>query len=213
MTTNHPLTDEALAEARARHKRKEISGGELKRLVLSSCDLPKLGVWETFGAELLLVRDEELRNYTAGIIDRLPNYFWHVPASIMGFHAIASDNAVGGLVRHTQKVARMAATMGEPWSLDHLSDSMVATAFLHDGLKYGWDGTVPREGDHASFCARWLKREGLFEDHPQIVGMVGAHHGKWGKWRPRTEAEWAFHLADYVVSRGAVPHLNGHDRT
>ena len=203
------MNDAQLRELRERQARGEISTRGLKMEILSACDLAKPDLWETFGEELLLVRNEGLRAHAMVVIGRLPNYFWHVPASILGFHSLPSDNAMGGLVRHTKKVARMAKSMGDPWSLEHLSDSLVAAAFIHDGLKYGWDGGIPSEDDHASFAAKWLRSENFFAARPQIVGMIGAHHGKWGKWKPRTEAELAFHLADYVVSRGAVSSANG----
>lgn len=203
------IDDALLDDLRARHRRREISTEELKRRVLAACHGPKEDPWAAFGAELALIRDEGLRRFTAELIGRLPGYFWRVPASVVGLHAIPSDNAVGGLVRHTRKVARMARSMGDPWGLERLADDLVVAAFLHDGLKYGWDGALPPEHDHASFAATWLRKEGVFRDRPEIPGMVGAHLGRWGKWKPRTEAEWAFHLADYVVSRGAVPSANG----
>jgi hypothetical protein len=200
------LDNEKLKRLRKAHQDGNITGGELKRIVIDGCmKLRKVDIHETVGDELKLIGDSGLRDYLYVLLERMPRYFWHVPASIMGFHDINSDNMMGGLVRHSKKVARVAQRIGEPYGLDHNADDLVVAGLLHDSFKYGETGNIPRDQDHATFAASWYETNGIFNDRPQIRSMIRTHLGRWGKVRPGNDLDWAFHIADYVVSRGAVP--------
>ncbi len=185
-----------------------ISGSELKRQVLQGCmDLPQIDIHAAVGDELGLISDQGLRDFMYQLLGRLPRYFWHIPASVMGLHDVGTDNMMGGLVRHSKKVARVAQRIGEPYGLDHEADNLVVAGLLHDSFKYGEDGWVPPAVDHAVFAADWYVKNGLFNDRPQIVGMIRTHLGRWGRVQPQNDLDWCFHLADFVVSRGASPSL------
>lgn len=187
---------------------KKIHGAELKKIVIDACQqLPAVDIHEAVGDELAMIQNQGLRDFMYRLLARMPRYFWHVPASIMGFHDIGSDNMMGGLIRHSKKVARVAQRIGEPYGLDHHADDLVVTGLLHDSFKYGIDGNIPRDHDHATFAAMWYEQNGIFNDRPQIRGMIRTHLGRWGRVLPQSNLDWAFHLADFVVSRGAAPSL------
>ena len=193
-------------DLRDAHRRKEISTRDLRRTIVARVkDIPKPPAEAVFEDELLMIRNEGLREFVPSVLDRLPGYFWHIPASVVGFHARPEDNELGGLVLHVKRVARMTAVVAPAWGLEGMADDLVVAAFLHDGLKYGWTGDDLGDRDHAVFAADWLEREGLFDDRPQICEMVRAHLGRWGAVKPQKPHEWAFHVADYIVSRIAVP--------
>lgn len=203
-----------LARLRREYYRGKITVGEIKHEVIWRCQTMRaVSVHEEMGDELELIQDKGLRNFTYTILERLPRYFWHVPASILGFHDLKSDNQMGGLVRHSRKVAKVASKIVDPYNMNHYADDFVVAGLLHDSLKYGLDGSIPKGHDHATFAAHWLESQGIFNDRPHIRNMVRTHLGRWGKVVPKSDVEWAFHLADYVVSRGASPSIkvNGHD--
>jgi hypothetical protein len=185
-----------------------IKPGELKRRVIAACQKMAMpDIHDELGDELGLINDRGLRDFMYSLLERLPRYYWHVPASIMGFHDHSTDNLLGGLVRHSKKVARVAERIGEPYGLQHHADDLVVAAILHDSFKYGENGSLPSGHDHSTFAAWWLESNGIFNDRPQIIAMVRSHCGKWGRVHPANNLEWAFHLADFVVSRGAAPEI------
>lgn len=187
---------------------KKITGAELKRQVIDACQkLPEVDIHETVGDELAMIQDSGLRDYMYQLMARIPRYFWHVPASIMGFHDLSSDNMMGGLVRHSKKVARVAQRIGDPYGLNQFSDDLIVTGLLHDSLKYGIDGRIPKDHDHATFAAMWYEQNSIFNDRPHIRSMIRTHLGRWGRVTPQTSLDWAFHMADFVVSRGAAPSM------
>lgn len=195
-----------LSWLRGEMKRGHITVQELKNIVVRECqNKPRVSIRHALGRELELIRDKGLRDFLYRVLGELPRYFWHVPASVSGFHDIGRDNMLGGLIQHTRKVARVARVMCEPYGLAHRADDFVAAGLLHDALKYGWDGHLPREHDHATFTAAWLEARNYFADRAEIRHMIRAHLGRWGRVLPKSDMQWAFHLADYVVARGAVP--------
>ncbi|MBL4888584.1 MAG: hypothetical protein JKX97_01025 [Candidatus Lindowbacteria bacterium] len=188
----------------------KITVKELKDRVIASCQkMPVVDVHTACGSELALIKDKGLRDYMYILLKRIPRYFWHVPASVIGFHETYTDNLMGGLLVHSRKVARVAQKIGDPYGIAYLSDDFVVAGLLHDGLKYGLNGIVPKGDDHATFAASWLEENSIFDDRPQIRDMIRTHLGRWGLSKPNTDAEMAFHLADFVVSRGASPALDG----
>lgn len=207
------MDNRELIRLRRELARGRINVGFLKQKVVTECRfLPKPNINKTLGAELSMIKDRQLRDYMYELLDRVPAYFWHIPASVVGFHDLDSDNQIGGLIRHSRKVARVAHRICEPYGLPQCADDFVVAGIMHDAFKYGIDGRIPEGEDHATFAANWLAKNQVFNDRLIIRDMVRTHLGRWGIVRPSTQAEWAFHIADYVVSRGASPSLYGKGR-
>ena len=104
-----------LRALRETHKRGEISTADLRRAIVERVrDLPRPPGAAVFEEELMMIRDEGLRAFVPSVLDRLPNYFWHIPASVVGFHDHPEDNDLGGLVSHCRRVARMTRLVQEP---------------------------------------------------------------------------------------------------
>lgn len=190
-------------DIRDAYRRKEISLDTLRRTVVARVErFARPPAEAVFEDELALIRDDGLRAFTPSVLDRLPNYFWHIPASVVGFHARPEDNELGGLVAHTRRVARMTRVLLDAYDVHAYADDLVVGALLHDGLKYGWTGNDLGGRDHAVFMAEWLERERIFEDRQQIREMIRSHRGRYGPVRPARPLEWALHMADYLVAYG-----------
>ena len=96
-----------------------------------------------FEEELTLIKNDEIREITARLLDGAPEYFWHVAASSSGKYHPAYALGEGGLVRHVKAAVRFA---------NHLfvindftekeQDYIISALLLHDILKHGKDGDV-----------------------------------------------------------------------
>lgn len=200
------MDNKRLVHLRKQYSRGYITAEEMRIEVVRLCQrMPAVDIKKTVGYILNLIENKGLRSFTYDVMAKLPRYYWHIPASIIGYHDIESDNLIGGLVRHSCKVAQVGRTMADPYNKSYMADDFVIAGLLHDSLKYGWSGYIPHTHDHATYAADWLKSNNLFNDRPHIRGMVRTHMGRWGKVMPRNDVEWGFHLADYMVSRGATP--------
>ncbi|RMH57526.1 MAG: HD domain-containing protein [Candidatus Hydrogenedentota bacterium] len=202
------MTNDELNALRRDFRAGKMDAAALRFRVVKACrNLPRPDPNEVFGKEVALIENERLRDFVRGLLLRLPGYFWTIPASVIGFHRTEADNLLGGLARHSRKVARVAAMMADPHNQPDARDDLLIAGLLHDGLKYGWEGTIPDGTDHALFMAEWLEKEHIFDDRPRIRSMIRCHLGRWGRVLPTDDLDWAFHLADYLVSRGTTPHL------
>ena len=61
-----------------------------------------------FLEELELIKNDEIREITARLLDGAPDYFWHVAASSSGKYHPAYALGEGGLVRHVKAAVRFA---------------------------------------------------------------------------------------------------------
>lgn len=177
---------------------------------------------DAFKEELELISNQELKTFAQRMINQLPDYFFHVPASSTGKYHPNYTNGDGGLLRHTKAAVRMAAEllrleMYKP--LFCVKDKILIALILHDGWKHGKpneDGTYSQYSlcEHAEYCANWIREEGikLYDamtvEH--IARLVHTHMGEWNinprtgyafAPKPATMDECFVHLCDYLASR------------
>ena len=63
---------------------------------------------EVFENEIVLIKDEDIRDSLRTLIDKIPDYFFTIPASSTGKYHPLYATGDGGLVRHTKAAVRMA---------------------------------------------------------------------------------------------------------
>jgi len=160
-------------------------------------------VFERF-PELDAIRDDQLREITAGVVREFPDYFWTAPASSR--HHPPEHRVRHGLWLHTKRVCTAFERLSESMvKQGHLEWSDIdhgrAACLCHDMYKYGMpptsvDGTV---NDHDVIAANWLRDETEMPDG--VADAVEAHNGPWyrGK-RPETHLEQIVHIADMQAS-------------
>lgn len=182
-----------------------------------------------FLAEINKIQDEKLKTASLKMVDNIPEYFWHEPASSSGKYHPECDLGDGGLVRHSIMVSRVADDLvtAEMFCRDNQPNRdivRVATLF-HDSIKHGSvadDGTY---SDHTVFehplLAADFVRNHLEEAKVDnliielICDGIRTHMGKWctSKYseiamsKPRTDFEKLIHLADYIASRKYIAGL------
>lgn len=158
--------------------------------------------------------------------DKIPDYFYKVPASSTGKYHPSFDHGEQGLLRHTQMTCEMLTEfqrMGEYRSLNFF-DMMVACV-IHDTFKNGYVNNNRTVASHAEIAA--AEFYDTYKKHiydpveleetvgnvtynyaaeldrriMEICNMIRTHMGIWGAIKPQTESEKLVHLVDYIVSR------------
>lgn len=181
--------------------------------------------WEYFDYPLTFV-DKKIIELVNEYFDKIPDYFYKVPASSTGKYHPSFDHGNGGLLRHTQmtcEILKEFERMDEYKNLNFF-DMMVA-CILHDTFKNGYVDNGRTVSSHASIAAdefydTYIYHKYSKEDLEETVGnvtynydgelyrrvmiicdMIRTHMGQWGAIKPQTNSEKLVHLADYVVSR------------
>ena len=159
--------------------------------------------------EVAAIADPSIRLFTAKALERVPEYFWHVPASASGrFHPLDTLGE-GGLVLHTKRVVYLSNEMAKAFKIDGVNvDVLRSAAILHDSFKNGLSDNGHTEEDHPLIVRYQLKEllteTSQFED---IMKAIECHQGIWGPKplrMPSKPLEWALHLADFVASRTSI---------
>ena len=99
---------------------------------------------EVFNTELSFIKDENIINSCATILDLLPDYFYVIPASSTGKYHPEFSLGDGGLVRHVKVATRLMKELIDNPSYtnnytEHEKDLMLMSIIIHDGLKDGKD--------------------------------------------------------------------------
>ena len=166
--------------------------------------------------------------------NKIPDYFYKVPASSTGKYHPSFDLGEGGLLRHTQMVCE---TMREFERMDEYKNlnffDMMIACILHDTFKNGYVDNERTVSSHANIAADEFYNTYVYhkyskEDLEETVGnvtynyageldqrimnicnMTRTHTGQWGAIKPQSNCEKLVHLADYVASRKIWDKFNG----
>lgn len=185
---------------------------------LESSDFMKKS--DVFNTELNYINDEQIRESTKYLLDRLPDYFYQMPASTSGrFHPEFSLGE-GGLVRHTKAAVRIAIELFRDSVFntfefkEHEQDLIIMALLLHDGFKQGWNEEGHTRFDHPLIAANFI-----FDnianlpmkqfDTLQVRRLVASHMGPWNTDKdgkkilpiPVRYDEKFVHACDYLASR------------
>jgi len=158
--------------------------------------------------ELSAIEDPSIRLFATKALERVPDYFWHVPASASGrFHPLDTLGE-GGLVLHTKRVVYLAVEIAKVFKIEGVKlDVLRAAALLHDSFKNGLADNGQTSEDHPLIVRHQLKElasETTYFD--EIMTAIECHQGLWGPQplrMPKKPLEWALHIADFVASRTA----------
>lgn len=159
--------------------------------------------------ELEQIEDPSIRLFVTKALERVPSYFWHVPASASGrFHPLDTLGE-GGLVLHTRRAVYLATEIAKVFKIDGAKlDVLRAATILHDSFKNGLVDEDRTEADHPLIVRHQLKdlaSETTYFD--EIMNAIECHQGLWGPQplrMPKKPLEWSLHIADFIASRTAV---------
>lgn len=169
-------------------------------------------VSELFTEELSSIDNEDIRTLVTECLESCPlDPFLYKGASSTGKYHPAECKGVGGLTLHTKYAFRAGLILCDldPEGPQLWNDYLKGAILLHDGFKYGLDGTSPwTSSDHPELMANFLKDVALrMESNPsaaahlnKISALVRTHHGKWGPDQPEDKVAWYVHIADMMAA-------------
>ena len=173
-----------------------------------------------FNTELNYISDDKIRESAKYLLERLPDYFYVMPASTSGMHHPEFSLGEGGLVRHTKVAVRIAMELFRDNIFntfefpEHTQDLIIMALLLHDGFKQGKEPSGHTAFDHPLIAAefvfdniRKLSMDQL--DALQVPRLIASHMGPWCKDKegkiilpvPQKDDEIFVHECDYLASR------------
>ncbi|MCE5220221.1 MAG: hypothetical protein LLF98_02840 [Clostridium sp.] len=178
---------------------------------------------EIFETELDYIKSPEIREFTEKVLNKLPEYFFSIPASSTGkFHSPVCLGE-GGLVRHTKMAVRFAIEllnleMFSKYSTDE-KDIIISALILHDGLKHDINFAKYSVAKHPLIMANFLKNDIELNSmlKPKIfntiVECIETHMGEFNKDyktkkeilpKPHTKIQNMVHICDILSSRSYI---------
>lgn len=172
-------------------------------------------IWST-------IQNNDIREFAATLIKKLPDYIWHVGASSTGKYHPAYSLGEGGLMRHSIAVVRFLNFFFELEQYntkftDREMDLMRVAALVHDGRKSGEQADYERSKftrfDHPIQMANVIRSyDGKYLNHDEIefvATCIESHMGSWNTDKkssivlpkPANVYQELIHLADYLASR------------
>ena len=173
-----------------------------------------------FNTELNYISDDKIRESAKYLLNRLPDYFYVMPASTSGMHHPEFSLGEGGLVRHTKVAVRIAMELFRDNIFntfefkEHTQDLIIMALLLHDGFKQGKEPSGHTAFDHPLIAAEFvfnnivnLPMDQL--DVLQVRRLIASHMGPWCKDKdgkkilptPLKDDEIFVHGCDYLASR------------
>ena len=178
--------------------------------------MDRLKIFET---ELQYIRNPKIKEFTQKAVEKLPEYFFSVPASSTGKYHPSYALGDGGLVRHTQAAVRIAIELFRMDCFKYTEeekDMIIASLILHDGCKSGLEKSQYTITEHPLVIAKFVKEDQEIHDCLDeetlniITGNIESHMGIWCYDyktkkevlpKPKTKMQHFVHWCDYLASR------------
>jgi hypothetical protein len=172
-----------------------------------------------FEIELDYIINPNIREFTEKALNKLPEYFFSIPASSTGKFHPSYALGDGGLIRHTQAAVRIAVELFRVDLFKYTEDEkdmIISSLILHDGCKSGLNHSKYTVTEHPLVVAKFIKNDDeLIESLDKnilkiITGCIESHMGQWTKDfktkkdvlpRPKTKMQNFVHWCDYLASR------------
>jgi len=173
---------------------------------------------DVFEIELSYIKDKDIKKSLAIMIDKIPDYFFKIPASSTGKYHPNYATGDGGLVRHTKAAVRMAHELFGIYKFsEHVKDLIIMALVLHDSVKKGEDETKYTLFDHPLVAAEFIKKYQdelpmSKEDINFVCECIKSHMGRFNTSDysdiilpiPKTPEQKFVHMCDYLASRKVI---------
>lgn len=175
-----------------------------------------------FEKELSYMKNEKIKKDAIYLIEKLPSYFFEIPASSTGKYHPSYALGEGGLLRHTKAAVRIAhellsdPVIGDKYT-DKEQDIMLMGLMIHDGLKSGKEHSKYTKFDHPLLVVKLIEEEQnnlnlSQEEQTLLKSIIASHMGPWNKDYdgnevlpvPKTKYEKFVHMCDYLASRKCI---------
>ncbi len=171
-----------------------------------------------FEKEINYIKNERIKNSLITMINKLPDYFYEVPASSTGKYHPEYATGNGGLLRHTKAATRIAKELLDNPSLNNFTsdekDLIIMAIILHDGLKSGLKKSEYTLFEHPILMSDYIKESenDLELTHDEVLFVSDAVLTHMGPWitnykgeevltPPKTKYQRFVHMCDYLASK------------
>ena len=169
-----------------------------------------------FEKEISYIKDKDKQDDIKILIDKLPDYFFLIPASSTGKYHPKFACTNNGLVKHTKVAVRIAYDLFETVNnlTDNDKDLIIMALIMHDGLKKGLEEEKHTRFDHPLLVSKLIMENAKelkmgMDDVRRMCMMIESHMGKWNTSKyskvelpiPRDECQRFVHRCDYLASR------------
>ena len=173
---------------------------------------------DKFKTEINYIKDTHIKNSLITMINKLPDYFFEVPASSTGKYHPEFSLGDGGLLRHTKAAVRIAVELFNDSALNNFTqnekDLIIFAITLHDGLKSGLKKSEYTLFEHPILMSNYIKDNmeelELEDDEIDFVcRCIETHMGPWiTNYKgeeilepPKDKYQRFVHMCDYLASR------------
>lgn len=173
--------------------------------------------WSIFNP-LLKTMPKDIYDFTIKVLEDVPDYFYHEPASTSGRHHPKYALGEGGLLRHTLSAGLIALELFKNDTIcgdfnNREKNLMLSAIILHDTIKQGEKGEKYAT-EHPILASDFIHK--IYQDIISqeevdfICDCISTHMGQWTYdyklkedvlEKPKTEAQKFVHLCDYLASR------------
>ena len=113
---------------------------------------------EVFKKELEYIKDKDIKDSLSLMIDKIPDYFFVIPAASTGKYHPGYAQGEGGLVRHTKAAVRMAYELFGIYKFpQRTKDLLIMALLLHDSVKKGEEENKYTLFDHPLVACEFIK--------------------------------------------------------
>lgn len=172
---------------------------------------------EVYGAELDLIQDVGIRNFTEHALGKIPLYHYTIGASSTGKYHPRQSAGESGLTRHVRAVVYFSTAFCRSFGLEGKDkDIVISACLLHDSCKLGLQMQKYTHKQHDKIAADFLltlgKDYGLpYEDLIRICTAIAFHAGPWTEHPKKkrfpedySKIEMVVHLSDMASAQKEV---------
>lgn len=173
---------------------------------------------EYFNKEYSYIKDNKKREDVKYLVNKLPDYFFEIPASSTGKYHPSFASSENGLVKHTKVAVRIAKELLDNSGLNNFKDNekdiIIMAIILHDGCKSGIVKENYTRFDHPLIVSHLIKenRSSLSlndEEMDLLIRVISSHMGIWNKDYngneilpiPKDKYQRFVHMCDYLSSK------------
>lgn len=173
---------------------------------------------EYFNKEYSYIKDNKKREDVKYLVNKLPDYFFEIPASSTGKYHPSFASSENGLVKHTKVAVRIAKELLDNPGLNNFKDNekdiIIMAIILHDGCKSGIVKENYSRFDHPLIVSQFIKenRSSLSlndEEMELLIRVISSHMGIWNKDYngneilpiPKDKYQRFVHMCDYLSSK------------
>ena len=173
---------------------------------------------DVFKKVLDYISDEDIKESLKFLIDKIPDYFFSIPAASTGKYHPMYAQGDGGLVRHTKAAIRMAYELFGIYKFPkRVKDLIIMALLLHDSVKKGEEENKYTLFDHPLVACSFIKK---YKDELKISNddilfvcdCIASHMGRFNTSEfsdvilplPKTPEQKFVHMCDYLASRKVI---------